>query len=162
LTNPGDGDIFILKLDTNGNFGWAKRIGAGATDVGVDIVLDDQNNLFVTGQFGSTVDFDPGPGIFNVTSIGGGDIFVAKFDNSGDFVWVRTLGSGHVDSGLGIAVDSADDVYVTGEYGGELFSVPSDAFVWKLDSVGNSSWFKTFGGKGHDIGVDLAVDKAGN
>src|SRR5262249_16693506 len=91
-----------------------------------------------------------------------GDIFAAKYDSSGSLVWARSAGSGLVDIGLGLALDAASNVYVTGSFGGLLFSVPSDSFVWKLDNAGNPLWFKTFGGAGHDIGVDLAVDNAGN
>ena len=92
LTSAGDYDIFISKLDSSGNFVWAKSLGGTGYDVSYGIALDSGGNVYTTGSFSGTVDFDPGAGTFNLTSAGTGDIFVSKLDSNGNFVWARSLG----------------------------------------------------------------------
>ncbi|MBK8619438.1 MAG: SBBP repeat-containing protein [Anaerolineales bacterium] len=79
-------DIFVSKLDGNGNFVWAKSMGGAEWDYGKDIALDSSGNVYTTGTFSAVADFDPGPGIFNLTSaapynFGSDDIFITKLEN---------------------------------------------------------------------------------
>ena len=76
VTSFGFLDIFLLKLDGNGNFRWALQFGGTASDNGNDLYLDDFYNIYVTGQFEDLSDFDPGPGRFNMTSAGVKDMFL--------------------------------------------------------------------------------------
>lgn len=89
LTSEGGADIFISKLDPTGNFYWAKNIGSTNQDRGVSIAVDAFENLYITGYFTGTVDFDPGSGIYNLVSKGSNDIFVAKFTSMGELVWAK-------------------------------------------------------------------------
>lgn len=91
-TANNQNDIFISKVDADGNFVWAKQLGGidlkDATAVGVDAA----GNVYTTGFFYGTVDFDPGVGVSNLTSIGYSDIFISKLDASGNFVWAKQMG----------------------------------------------------------------------
>jgi methionine-rich copper-binding protein CopC len=78
LTSVGGTDIFVSKLDTSGNFVWVKQFGGTSNDNAYSIYVDSSGNVYTTGYFNGTVDFDPGAGTSNLTSVGGTDIFVSK------------------------------------------------------------------------------------
>ncbi|WKZ38740.1 MAG: S-layer homology domain-containing protein [Anaerolineales bacterium] len=175
LTSAGQEDIFLLKMDGNGNYAWAKRIGSTGIDGAASIAADASNNIYVTGVFSGTVDFDPGAGAANLTSAGLRDIFVAKYDSDGNYIWAKRMGGGTNDSGLGLTVDAGGNVYTTGNYQGtadfdpgagtaNLTSVGNnnDVFVSKLDSNGNFVWAKSMGGTESDQGRGIAVSASGN
>jgi hypothetical protein len=174
LTSAGSDDIFISKLDASGNFVWAKRMGGTDIDRGYSIAVDTSWNVYTTGYFEGTVDFDPGPGIFNLTSAGSDDIFISKLDASGNFVWVKRMGGTSIDNGNSIAVDASGNVYTTGLFGGtvdfdpgpDTFNLTSDGswdiFISKLDASGNFVWAKQLGGISVDKGFSIAVDASGN
>jgi hypothetical protein len=78
LVSAGGFDIFIQKLDANGNLIWVKSMGNTLSDVGTSITIDPNGNVYTTGYFRDTVDFDPGVGTLNLISAGNGDIFIQK------------------------------------------------------------------------------------
>jgi hypothetical protein len=174
LTSAGNRDIFVSKLDSAGNFVWAKQIGGTAQPEGHGIAVDAVGNVYTTGDLNGTADFDPGPGTFNLTSTGSNDIFVSKLDSAGSFVWAKQMGGTSEDYSLGLAVDAAGNVYTTGQFQGTadfdpgpgIFNLTSageyDIFVSKLDSAGNFLWAKQMGGTTWDAGTGIAVDAAGN
>ena len=98
LTSAGEEDIFVSKLDSAGDFIWAKAMGGTSGDWGSAIAVDDSGNVYTTGLFGftsgGTADFNPGHGTFNLTSAGVWDIFVSKLDSAGGFVWAKSHGRG--------------------------------------------------------------------
>ena len=166
------GGCFISKLDASGNFVFAKRI---ANSNGYAIAIDTNNNVYITGSFGGTVDFDPGAGVYNLTSIGGSDIFITKLDAIGNFVWAKSIGGLINDEGLSIVVDAVGNVFTTGYFDGtvdfdpgvgiyNLTSVggPNDIFVCKLNVSGVFVWAKSMGGSFSDYGYSITVDVAGN
>ena len=114
LTSAGLIDIFVLKLDTSGNFQWAKSMGGNSNDAGCSIALDGSGNVYTTGYFLATADFDPGPGTTNITSAGLTDIFISKLDAAGNFIWVKGIGGTYTDRAQSIAVDNLDNIYTTG------------------------------------------------
>lgn len=174
LFPEADNDAFIWKLDAGGNYIWAKGIAGAGDERGMDIATDTAGNVYVTGYFTGTADFDPGPDTANITSNGGYDIFVCKLNADGDYVWARNLGGVGTDYGRGVAVDAFGNVYVTGQFSGTADFDPGpdtanltsvlgyDVFVCKLDSLGNYIWAKSWGGVGIDQGRSIAVDRAGN
>ena len=85
-------DAYIRKFDHNGNFIQAKKFGD--EDIGsiADIAIDDDNNMYFTGYFTGTLDFDPGPLAYEYTSAGSYDVFITKWDASGNMIWYTTLG----------------------------------------------------------------------
>lgn len=94
--------ILLLAMGANaenGDFVWAKAMGGTSDDSGEGIAVDDAGNVYTTGSFYGTVDFDPGPGSFNLTSTGFSDIFVSKLDSAGNFVWAKRMGGTDYDLG---------------------------------------------------------------
>jgi hypothetical protein len=176
LTSAGSSfyDIFVCKLDASGNLSWAYRTGAGDYDVGNSIAVDGSGNVYTTGYFKGTVDFDPGSGTFNLIAAGNTDIFVTKTNTSGSFIWAKQLSGTSNESGLSIAVDAASNVYTTGYFnltvdfdpGPSTFNLTSagsqDIFISKLDASGNFVWAKQLGGNSVDVGNSIAVDSSGN
>jgi hypothetical protein len=113
LSAVGEEDVFILKLDANGNFLWAKSFGGIEMDQGYSIAIDAEGNVYTTGYFIDTVDFDPGTGVTNLSAVGGKDIFILKLDPNGNFVWAKSFGG---IEGIGIAIDGMGNVITTGYF----------------------------------------------
>ena len=180
LTSAGGRDIFISKLDSAGNFVWAKRMGGtGAIyeDHGRDIAVDSNGNVYTTGYFEGTVDFDPGAGTANLVSAGDDDVFISKLDANGNFIWAKAMSGWSVEEGHGIALDSNGNIYITGLYyvtvdfdpGAGTVNLTStggpDIFVSKLDGNGNLIWAKSMGSADAtdwaETGTGIAVDPSG-
>lgn len=86
--------IFFSYVEAqNVNFAWAKRIGSTSSEGSRSVAVDASGNSYITGYFAGTVDFDPGTGIFNLTSTGFEDIYVCKLDALGNFVWAKRMGA---------------------------------------------------------------------
>jgi len=170
----GSRDIFVLKLDRNGNFIWAKRMGSTDDEYGYSINTDRDGNVLVTGTFRRVIDFDPGPGEFRLSPVGNIDAFVLKLDNNGNFVWAKRIGGSAIETGASVAVDHSGNAYVTGFFWGTIVfdsvvgvsNITSnggyDAYVLKIDSDGEFIWAKNIGGKDEDYGNCVAVDILGN
>ncbi len=173
LTSAGSGDIYISKLDAAGNFLWAKSMGGTSNDVGLEIAVDDSGNVYTTGYFRGTADFDPGAGISNLTSVLNIDIFISKLDAAGNFLWAKSIGGIGDDRGRSIAVDGSGNVYTTGNFFGTVDFDPgagtsnltsagfNDIFISKLDAAGNFLWAKSIGGIGDEQGYSIVVDSFG-
>jgi len=169
LTTGGGKDIFVAKLDSSGNWLWAIQAGGTDRDYGIDITLDGQGNAWVTGHFEGTASF----GSHTLTANGEYDVFAAKLDSSGNWLWAVQAGGPDFDYGTGIALDGAGNAYLSGYfYGTATFGSQSlvasggesdaDIFVAKLDPDGNWLWAVTAGGTEDDAGFRIAVDGSGN
>lgn len=170
----GDADIFLLKLDPHGNFLWAVTAGSKASDQGEAVVVDANNQVYITGSFEGLVDFDPADGKTLVSSAGEDDIFLVRYTHDGRIVWAKGFGGDDDDAGLNLAVDRTGNVYVTGEFEGNADFDPGDTsteirargdedvFVAKFAPGGDARWARAFGGLGNDRGPDVAVDNAGD
>ena len=114
LTNNGDFDVFITKYDAAGNVLWAHSAGGSAMDYGYGIATDHAGNVYITGWFNSTtITF----GAFTLTNAGTGpDIFLVKYDSTGNVVWAKRAGGTAGDTGYSVATDADCNVYVTGEF----------------------------------------------
>ena len=174
LTSAGERDVFIQKLDASGNFVWAKSFGGIGYELGLSIDVDASGNVYTTGQFDNTVDFDPGPGTTILTASGTSNMFIQKLDASGNFIYAKTFGFFCTHTGYSITVDAQGNVYTTGQFWGtadfdpgpgitSLTSVDiNDVFVHKLDASGSFVWARSFGGSLNDVGSAIAVDDLGN
>lgn len=174
LTSIGGQDIFVQKLDPFGSLIWVKSFGSTSNDNGNSIKVDANGNVYITGAFSGTVDFDPAAGITNLSSVGSGDVFVLKLNSGGNLVWARSMGGTSSDSGNGITVDASFNVITVGFYqltadfdpGVGTHNLTSngqtDYFVQKLSSTGGLLWVESMGGSLSDNCNSVAVDLIGN
>ena len=176
LTSKGATDVFIEKLDALGNFVWARQLGSTSPANALALVLDASANVYTSGTFSGTADFDPDPvKSNNLTSKGGYDIFVSKLNASGNFVWARQLGGAFDDEARGMAIDHSGRLYLTGFFYGTADFDPNpavtynltpagsyDIFISSLDAAGNFVWAKQTGGALADDGYAIAVNSSGN
>ena len=166
LTSSGENDIFVAKMDANGNWLWATKAGGSSYDYGHSIAIDDNGNSYVTGEFVGTATF----GSYSLTSSGINDIFVAKMDATGNWLWATKAGGSGNDYGYDIAIDDNGNSYVTGQFWsnatfGSYSLVTSgyyDIFVAKMDTTGNWLWATKAGGSSADYGHSIAIDDNGN
>jgi hypothetical protein len=167
ISSKGNADIFMAKYDPSGNVVWAKSAGGNLNDYGCKIELDALGNIYLVGYFNGTAYWD------NIvkTSSTEGDMFIAKYNNDGNALWVRTGNIGENSYLHGIGVDKLGNSYVSANFsdtmkfeGASTISSKGgdDMFLIKYDSYGNFQWQKTVGGAGDDGGNDTEVDNEGN
>jgi hypothetical protein len=169
--------IFICRYDPAGTVLWTKHIiNAQVYGTKSVIAIDSENNIYVLGTITSadTVDLDPGVGSFPMILQSTGDIFLLKLDQAGDFQWAKTFTSNSMivsygnTRGSGIALDSLDHIYVTGDFlgtvdfdpGNGIYEVQSTApaiFLLQLDSDGAFVWLKQIDGDYVTVGGDLVI-----
>ena len=164
-----DADIFVAKLDPDGNWLWAVTAGGTEDDAGFRIAVDGSGNACLVGMFKNTATF----GSQTLTASGDFDVFVAKLDPSGNWLWAAGAGGIHPDSGYGIALENSGVVYVTGLFMGTATfgshtltasadDTNTDIFVARLDPSGNWLWAARAGGTDHDAGFNIVTDGSGN
>ncbi len=173
-TSNGDTDIFITKYNNDGSYGWTRTFGGTGYDSGNSISVDSAGNVYVTGCFSHTVNFDSTGGTDNKTSKGSNEIFITKYNSNGSYGWTKTFGGTSDDRGRGISIDSEGNIYVTGSFNGTVnFDSTGgtdsktskgydDIFITKYNSDGGYGWTRTFGGTGYDRGRNISVDSVGN
>ncbi|SDF68374.1 SBBP repeat-containing protein [Epilithonimonas hungarica] len=158
IASKGMFDIFISKTSPNGELLWVKAIGGTADDYGTAITVDSNGNVYITGIFQETVNFNPNGTAQNLTSKGVQDIFILKLNSSGNFVWVKGIGGELYEETSAIQVASNGEVYLAGYFTGVVDFDPSesentispiglvDSFFAKLSDNGSLSWVRTIGG----------------
>lgn len=151
---------------------WAKSAGATGNEATTGSVVDVSGNVYVVGWYTSaTITF----GTITLTNPGNftADMFIAKYDASGNVLWAKTFGGVDGEIGNGIAIDASGNIYVTGWFTSSAMAMDtytitnagttsSDMFVAKLDANGNTLWAKSGGGTGGDRGLGVAVDASNN
>lgn len=132
--------------------------GTGAVQV-IASVSDSAGNIYTSGVFNATADFDPSAATASITSYGGNDVFISKFDPAGNLLWAKRVGGAYADTNAGIAIDGSNNVAITGTFYDVGYFNPSDTttgvlsafsagyaiYVSKFDSDGNYLWAKSFG-----------------
>jgi hypothetical protein len=131
---------------------WLKQFGSNKYDQSYDIATDSEDNIYLTGStFGNLAG----------NNAGQYDSWVAKYNSNGDRVWIKQFGTSKTEESSGIAIDSSDNVYLTGYISGELAG-SSDAWVAKYSSNGDRIWFKQFGSATDDSSREIAIDSSDN
>ncbi|MBL7932967.1 MAG: SBBP repeat-containing protein [Bacteroidia bacterium] len=166
--------IFVSKLDSSGNYVFAKTIGSSGYNYGKCIKLDSVGNIYSTGNFGGGCDFDPGPGYAPLTASCAAVAYVLKLDPLGNYVWAKQLGGYSGTDGMSLALDSQGNVYATGDYGmypgtGDFDPGPgtfylnsvgqTDIYIVKLNPSGGFLWAKSIGGPSYDYPNSIAIDQ---
>ena len=178
--SAGNGyDLFLLKLDNDGNLIWAHDFGVtDYTEVVGTIITDDSSNIYMNGGFGSIVDFEPGPGVTNLDSQGSGDAFIIKLDKNANLVWAKSIGSPTSSGsavGQSITVDVDQNVITCSKFEGTIDCDPgpdiknalhlnlgNEGVVVKLDSLGNYQWHVAMKSFEDIVPYDIVVDSVGN
>lgn len=167
LNGTGFKDIFIAKYSSTGLLQWVKQIGNTDDQTAFDIAVSVSGNLYITGSFEGTLDFNPGSGVNNFSSQGNSDIFILKLDNAGNYIWNKRIGDTDIDEGHQLTLGANDEIYITGFFGwttdfdpgpalSPLTSAGSDdIFILKMDTMGNFKWARSIGSSNLDEGVDI-------
>ncbi len=159
-------DGFIAKSGPAGNYIWAKTIKTDSDATIFSVDTDDELNVYVCGSFSGNAQF----GNIEKSSNGLKDIFVAKLDKDGNWLWVNIAGNFYDDEAYDIAYYDDNNIYLTGYYSfnvdfGDISlsgSTASRIFAANVDSEGNWVWANRAGGNGYDIGYAVAADSSGN
>jgi len=170
--SSGSGDIFIVKYNPAGDVKWAKKAGGTMSDICYDLAIDDYGNLLLTGYFRSNSITFGLTTLNNTTTTGySEEIFVAKYDTSGNVKWAKKASGANNDTGKGIAADQNGNVYVTGTSKSSTLtfglttltnSLLEDIFLAKYDSSGKELWAKRAGGTNSDEGFSVTCDLYNN
>ncbi len=172
LNSNGSNDAFVCALSHAGVFQWAYQMGGTGADNGIDIAINAQEQILLTGSFNGVADFDPTPTTSTLQSNGSTDVFVAKYGNGTGLLWVKSFGASFADRPVALALDASSNVYTTGVFRSTVNFGPSytvtangsgdNVFVHKLSTAGVIDWVKTFGGDaGSAIApFNLAVDNS--
>jgi hypothetical protein len=181
LSNSGNNDVFIIKYNSSGTVQWVARAGSTGSDIGNSITTDSSDNVYITGSYNTGVltAYNATGTAFGTTlsSPGGNDVFIIKYNSSGTVQWVARAGSTGSDIGNSISTDSSDNVYITGSYANPLTAYnatgtafgttlpltgSTDVFIIKYNSSGTVQWVSRIAGAGADIGNSITTDSSGN
>lgn len=165
LVSAGGFDVFVAKYDKNGTLKWIQKAGGNSADEGRGLGLDSLGNVFVSGYFMGTASF----GGLSVTTAGGQDAFLAKYDSIGNIQWVKAGGGAGSDISNGLAADDAGNTIISGEFAGtatfgsaSVTNAQPAAFLAKYDDAGNLLWLKKAHAAVNMKILASAVDGSGN
>jgi hypothetical protein len=137
----GETDVYVVKLDANGNLQWTKTIGGPDFDVGTSLIQTSDGGYAIAGY---TFSFGAGED----------DVYVVKLDANGNLQWTKTIGGKDADGGSSL-IQTSDGGYAIAGYTFSFGAGGEDVYVVKLDANGKLQWTKTIGGPGDEIGFSL-------
>jgi hypothetical protein len=137
----GELDVYLVKLDANGNLQWTKTIGGPKIEVGISLIQTSDGGYAIAG-------------ITTSFGAGGADVYVVKLDANGNLQWTKTIGGKKADVGTSI-IQTSDGGYAIAGYTQSFGAGEADVYVVKLDANGNLQWTKTIGGEGSEGGSSL-------
>lgn len=171
LTNYGDKDVFLVKLNTNGDIIWAKNAGGNYDDEAFGVSCDGIGNVYLTGYYwSSSMNF----GSSSISSNGNVDAFLAKYNSDGTLEWAKSVGGNGDDQGLAIKSDNDGNIYLTGVYESASVnfgvntltnseSYKKYLYVAKYNSSGTNLWAKSaFSTGANTYGSSISIDQSGN
>jgi len=169
--NSGGSDLFLAKLDANGNFIWSNSFGASGDDSSHAVTVNGQGKVFLAGGFASDSISFGGSSLHNLVS-GTSDAFICSFDSSGSLIWNKTITGINNEMAEGISSDFAGSVCLSGIYTSDTISIDSismvntngspDIFLMKFDSSGNVIWKNKASGSLDDISTDVTISSLGD
>lgn len=185
IVPPADGNsnhIFIARYDSSGNYKWANAIGAYGDNRGSSLQADVTGNVYATGWFKDTVDFDPGPGVKNLFGFNGFNIFLAKYDSAGKYIWAKGFGNANGGaSASSLHLDGSSNLFVTGSFFDTIDFDPgigmanltavsnqpanANTFIAKYDTACNYKWAISMPASGfnaQNTGFCIDVDATDN
>ncbi|MFN0189872.1 MAG: T9SS type A sorting domain-containing protein [Bacteroidia bacterium] len=178
ITSAGSSDGYIAKYSSLGALTWAVAMGSTGTDRVYSIDVDAAGNVYAVGNYSLTVDFDPGPSTLNYTSLGGLDVFMVKFNATGNLVWAKTFGDINTENAECIALDATGNFYIGGEFSSQTLDLDAgatslvvnngnttityDPFLVKYDTSGSFQWGFNLQGLSSDFIKSVAVDANDN
>lgn len=177
-TSAGSTDGFVAKYTILGALVWVIPIGSTGADRLFWIDVDAAGNVYTIGNYNLTVDFDPGPGTFSHTSVGGVDVFMVKYNTNGNLVWANSIGGVNAEVAENIALDASGNLYVGGQFSSPTLdldagvntftvnnantNVTQDPFLVKYDTSGNFAWGFNLQGLSSDYIKSVTVDANDN
>jgi len=168
LPSAGSLDFFLTKYDSLGNVIWAKRYGGTGTEVCYSVAVDAKDNIYITGGFSSSAF---AIGLDTLINTGQYDIFIAKYDSSGNVLWAKSVGGTNDEFGFAVTTDVSENVYITGYFVSPTLVFGShslanvgghDVYIAKFDSLGNAIWAKSIGGTSLEQGNSITTDTLQN
>lgn len=176
LTSAGisdDFDICVAKLNKSGSLVWIKQIGGISSELCQSVATDNNGNIVCAGDFYTVVDFDPGPGFYNLGFQNNPHTFILKLNSSGDFIWAKELP--YSSGTLQMSLDESGNIYYCGMLSDTLSDFDpgpgsfqlstngiTDVFVSKISGSGNFLWAKCFGGLGAEWSSAIKLDTSKN
>lgn len=173
-TGLDNSDVFVCKLNSDGDFIWVKNFSGPETEVPYSIKIDNAGDVLISGFFSNYIDFLSGPDEDIRYSNGSDDCFLVKLNADGDLIWANTFGGTGVDGCYSIDIGLYDHIYCTGLFENEvdfntgpgediLISAGSyECFILDIDADGNFTWVKQIKGSSYDYGAGIAVDQENN
>ena len=152
------GGFYLAKYDTDGKYLWGHGIepNAWATGVRSSVAIGPAGEVYFSTYVYDTMDFDPGPGTYNLISKGSTDPVISKYDANGNFIWAKQIGGVGMDLPQHSLVDSDGNLIITGRFKGAVDFDPSlndhiligypvssgysDTYIAKYDSSFNLIW----------------------
>lgn len=163
--NSFNDDIFIAKYSSAGKCIWVVKAGGVKNDVANSIGLDKSENIIITGDFSGNAVFDDK----QISSSGGTDVFIAKYNNSGNIIWVNSIGNADNNSGNLVSVTNKDDLFLTGvdfnpvRYNPQTMIIGYyNVFLSKYDALGKLIWSKRISSKSNIYVYGAYADITGN
>lgn len=154
-TNAGNADAWVAKYDPNGQQQWVRQFGTEGEDQSNGLALDSAGNIYLTGWT---------EGILGESRTGNWDAWFAKYDPTGNLVWIQQLGSASSDGALDIKIDSSDRIYLTGNSWGAIEGPntgDSDIWVAQYNTNGDRLGGFQFGSSAADSPFGMTVNDAG-
>jgi hypothetical protein len=167
LANAGSDDIFFVKYDPSGTVQWAKRAGGTSFDIANSVGTDASGNIFITGRFFNTITF----GVTSLTSSGGADVFIAKYDTGGNVLWAKKAGSTGNDMSFSVSSGVGGNAVITGAFYSPTLTFGStvlsnsalcNVFIAKYDASGSVLLAKSAAGSMTAFGKSVSMDNSGN
>ncbi len=160
VTDPNNGgwDIFLIKLDNTGSTVWKRQLGTGNDDYAEAVAVDGDNNIYLAGKTEGTMESG-----YSKNSDASSDMVLISYDSAGDARWQKQLGTSSDDWAFGMAVDSQNNVYLTGKTEGALTGSNqggSDIFLVKYNSIGEHQWTRQEGSTSNEVAYAIAIDSS--